>query len=81
MTAEQFAYWFQGFVELNGSPPTEAQWQSIREHLQTVFQKVTPPVQRPLEVAPAMPAGPLWPYKDPLLDRTVRCDTGIRTFC
>ena len=44
MTSEQFAYWLQGFVELGGERPTEAQWDSIKEHLQTVFNKVTPPV-------------------------------------
>jgi len=44
MTAEQFAYWMQGFAELNSEPPTAAQWQSMREHLATVFVKVTPPV-------------------------------------
>ncbi len=47
MTAEQFSYWLQGFVELGGDMPTEAQWKSIREHLATVFQKVTPPVGDP----------------------------------
>lgn len=45
MTPEQFAYWLQGFVELNDHMPNEAQWQSIKEHLSTVFKKVTPPVQ------------------------------------
>jgi hypothetical protein len=44
MTAEQFAYWLQGFAELNLSPPTQEQWQSIREHVATVFAKKTPPV-------------------------------------
>lgn len=44
MTKEQFVYWLQGFAELNETPPTAEQWQSIKEHLQTVFQKVTPPV-------------------------------------
>lgn len=42
MDAQQFAYWLQGFAELNEQPPTPAQWQSIREHLATVFVKVTP---------------------------------------
>jgi hypothetical protein len=42
MTAEQFAYWLQGFAELNAVPPTPEQWKSINEHLQTVFAKVTP---------------------------------------
>lgn len=45
MTAEQFAYWMQGFAELSGdAPPTPQQWKSIREHLSTVFHKVTPPM-------------------------------------
>lgn len=47
MTAEQFAYWLQGYAELNEAPPTAEQWQSIREHLALVFTKVTPPVQYP----------------------------------
>lgn len=48
MTPEQFAYWLQGFVELNnGQLPTVYQWKSITEHLQTVFTKVTPPVNPP----------------------------------
>ena len=43
MNAEQFAYWLQGFVELNPSPqPSSEQWESIKQHLQTVFIKVTP---------------------------------------
>lgn len=44
MTAEQFAYWLQGFVELSdGTPPTVEQWSKIEEHLQLVFTKVTGP--------------------------------------
>ena len=42
MTDMQFCYWLQGFVELNGGEPTPEQWKSIKEHLQTVFVKVTP---------------------------------------
>lgn len=45
MDASQFALWLQGFAELNATPPTPEQWQSIREHLQLVFTKVTPPVK------------------------------------
>ncbi len=52
MTSEQFAYWLQGFVELNGSEPTTEQWQSIKDHLKTVFVKVTPE---------ARPIGPTYP--------------------
>lgn len=44
MTAEQFAYWLQGFAELHPEPPTAAQWQSIREHVGSVFGKETPPL-------------------------------------
>lgn len=48
MTPEQFCYWMQGFVELSGGfPPTAEQWHSISEHLQTVFNKKTPPVSAP----------------------------------
>ncbi|MCY1291076.1 hypothetical protein D9M70_402500 [compost metagenome] len=46
MTAENFVYWLQGFAELNGQAPNEAQWQSIREHLGLVLKKVTEPVYR-----------------------------------
>lgn len=39
----QFCYWLQGFAELNsGTPPNEMQWKAIRDHLATVFNKVTP---------------------------------------
>ena len=44
MTEQQFAYWLQGFAELNAAPPSAEQWQSIRDHLATVFKKVTPPL-------------------------------------
>lgn len=46
MTAEQFAFWLQGFVELSPSmqQPTPEQWKAIGEHLQMVFVKVTPPM-------------------------------------
>lgn len=47
MTPEQFCYWLQGFLEL--APYTElgpVTTQSIRDHLNTVFRKVTPEVQK-----------------------------------
>lgn len=44
MKPEEFCRWLQGFAELNEAPPTEAQWKSIREHLQTLYTKVTPPL-------------------------------------
>lgn len=45
MTPEQFCYWLQGRAELDPTPPTAEQWQSIREHLDLVFEKVTPSVK------------------------------------
>lgn len=53
MDAQQFAYWLQGFAELNEVPPTPEQWQSIRDHLATVFVKVTPLVHTPSQMWPA----------------------------
>lgn len=45
MSPENFAYWLQGFIELTkGQAPDLAQWKSIKEHLDLVFNKVTPPV-------------------------------------
>lgn len=42
MDAQQFAYWLQGFAELNEDGPTPEQWKAIKEHLSLVFKKVTP---------------------------------------
>lgn len=56
MTPEQFCYWLQGRAELDETPPTAEQWKSIREHLATVFVKVTPPLK---------PASPIFPDKPP----------------
>ncbi len=44
MTPEQFCYWMQGFVEMNqeNDTITEKQWLIIKDHLKTVFTKVTP---------------------------------------
>jgi hypothetical protein len=45
MTSDQFVYWLQGFAELHGEPPTAAQWKAVKDHLDLVFTKVTPPVR------------------------------------
>ncbi|MGU1528639.1 hypothetical protein ACSEOK_26995 [Pseudomonas aeruginosa] len=42
MTPEQFTYWLQGFVELNGALPNETQWLQIKDHLKLVCEKRTP---------------------------------------
>jgi len=45
MTERDFAYWLNGFVEMNGGAmPSATQWKAIQEHLALVFKKVTPPV-------------------------------------
>ncbi|MET5494391.1 hypothetical protein WH816_29790 [Klebsiella variicola] len=43
MTPKQSVYWLQGFAELGDDRPTEAQWASIKDHLQTVFEEMAPP--------------------------------------
>lgn len=56
MDATNFAYWLNGFAELNGdTPPTAEQWKAIREHLALVFEKVTPPVALPYGGEPDKP--------------------------
>jgi len=48
MTPEQFVYWLQGYAELQQAAPTKEQWDSIKQHLATVFNKVTPPMVTPV---------------------------------
>jgi len=65
MSTYEFAYWLQGYVEINGQLPSEGEWQIIKDHLQLVFTKVTPDrllgpmVYRP----PTMPSDISLPYK------------------
>jgi len=45
MTPEQFTYWLQGFNEIREKEAvglTEKEWDIIKDHLRTVFHKVTP---------------------------------------
>ena len=43
MNAKDFAFWLQGFVEMNpNAMPTLTQWQTIKDHLKLVFDKRTP---------------------------------------
>lgn len=70
MTSEQFAYWMQGFVELNGETPTAEQWQSIKDHLKTVFAKVTPQIG--VQPAP-MPERPNYYIPNPLHQPLITC--------
>ena len=42
MTPENFVYWLQGHCEMNlNTPPTQEQWEMIKDHLKTVFKKET----------------------------------------
>ena len=53
MTPEQFTYWLQGFVEIRESEQaglTEREWDIIKDHLQTVFHKVTPNRSHPSDI-------------------------------
>jgi hypothetical protein len=46
MTSRDFVYWLQGFAEIHGNPPTDKQWEVIRNHLNLVFKH---------EIDPSMP--------------------------
>lgn len=53
MTPEQFCFWLHGFFELTGRDDlSEAQVKMVREHLDLVFTKVTPPLQKKAELPP-----------------------------
>lgn len=48
MTPEQFCFWLQGWSEMEDDEvPSPEQWKMIKEHLSTVFNKVTPPLTMP----------------------------------
>lgn len=83
MEAQSFAYWLKGYVELNGSTPTETQWKIIVDHLEKVFDKQTPnrdngiqqPTQGPNTSTP-YPMPVIGPGKHPITDWKY---PGIRT--
>lgn len=52
MNFENFAYWLQGYFELNrGNSLDEAQVSLIREHLQLCFEKKTSSLEEKKEVS------------------------------
>jgi len=68
MTPEQFVYWLQGFFEIQESTTlSRKQVQIINDHLQLVFNKVTPNYPMPLSPTipsptPNTPVYPWWLY-------------------
>lgn len=63
MTPEQFTYWLQGFFEMaDPKSLTEEQTAMVREHLKTVFHKVTPEPKSAakLEPMPLSASGMTW---------------------
>jgi len=50
MRDSEFCFWLNGFIELgDGKPPSEAQWNMIKEHLALCFVKVTGNKSTPLK--------------------------------
>lgn len=71
MTPEQFAYWLKGFVEIQ-NPETldKDQLQIIKDHLELVFDKVTPvrlppKATPPTYPSPTLPTYPIDPMSNP----------------
>ena len=67
MTPEQFTYWLQGFVEIREAEQvglTEREWDIIKDHLKTVFHKVTPTYIQPVPM-PGNGVGPFTNYPQP----------------
>ena len=75
MTAEQFVYWLQGFMEIN-DPATLGvrETQIIKDHLKLVFDKQTPPRKQLLTERTQPPTAP-WPYTPSINPYTVTCAT------
>lgn len=59
MTPENFTWWLQGYSEICGDTPTEEQWRVICDHLQIVFEKVTPDRREPTYCKKARESVPL----------------------
>lgn len=59
MTSEQFSYWLQGFAEITDKAPSEKEWKIIKDHLSTVFNKITP------DRSPKMNEPLVAPFKTP----------------
>lgn len=75
MDAQAFTYWLHGWSEINGGgAPTPVQWQIINDHLDLVFNKVTP--DRQLHVTGRAPTYCVTTYTGhpPVVDVTGKLD-------
>jgi hypothetical protein len=50
LTPENFCRWLQGFAELTSYTPDAIQWQIIKDHLNLVFDKVTPTYRNDVKI-------------------------------
>ena len=75
--ADHFCLWLLGWFEYaQPNKVTETQWAVIKDHLQLVFDKVTPNRGNPINVDP--PAGPIWWQTPPDFtppSQTIPCDS------
>lgn len=59
MNSQEFAFWLQGFVELQDSDSiSDKQWLVIKDHLKLVFDKVTPEYK--IDIKPSVLPGRDW---------------------
>ena len=78
MTAEQFVYWLQGFMEVaNPDAIGKRETQVIKDHLQLVFNKQTPNRYPDVSIPFVQPANPLYepgkPYWEIDPNHTIYC--------
>ena len=78
MTAEQFTYWLQGFMEINDPETlTRRETQIIKDHLALVFKKETPNRAGTITSPNTTYVGD--PYPEWLHKNTVYCSTDTGT--
>lgn len=61
MTPNDFAFWLQGFIEMNpNAMVTRTQWEIVKDHLKLVMNKQTPNRTHTLleSIAPTFPMFP-----------------------
>lgn len=61
MTPNDFAFWLQGFIEMNpNAMVTRTQWEIVKDHLKLVMNKQTPNRTHTLlgSIAPTFPTFP-----------------------